>query len=337
MKIKILIISVILIFASLGCTNKKYVYQGETQGSTYNIILYATQNNNFKNKVAKIIDSTLQHIDMVASVFSDSSEISTFNAKDTLINPSADFINLLSKSKEMYHLTNGAFNPAIGPLVKYYGFLKDKGSNKIDTGYVLELLKFTVLDSIKLDSNKKIITKPKKYYLDFNAIATGYTVDKLAKIFDSLKIENYLIEIGGEIYARGSHTNGKPWTVGIEKPPVSLYSPQEVLTKVNIKNTSIVTSGVTRKYHNSANNKRVNHIINPQTGLPIPSNILSVSVISTSCTEADALATAFMTMGVDSTMRFIKKNNNCEVYFILSKLDTFEIKYSQGFEKYLIK
>lgn len=336
MKIKILIISVILIIASLGCTNKKYVYQGETQGSTYNIIFYAKQNNNFKNKVEKIIDSTLQHIDMVASVFNDSSEISTFNAKDTLINPSVDFINLFSTSKEMYHLTNGAFNPAIGPLVKYYGFLKDKGSNKIDTGYILELLKFTVLDSIKLDSNKKIITKPKRYYLDFNAIASGYTVDKLAKIFDSLKIENYLIEIGGEIYAKGSHTNGNPWTVGIEKPPVSIYSPQEVLTKVKVKNTAIVTSGVTRKYHNSAN-KRVNHIINPQTGLPIPSNILSVSVISASCTEADALATAFMIMGVDSTMRFIKKNNNCEVYFILSKLDTFEIKYSQGFEKYLIK
>ncbi len=336
MKTKILIISVILLFVSLGCTNKKYVYQGETQGSTYNIIFYAKQNNNFEKKLNKIIDSTLQHIDMVASVFNDSSEISTFNTKDTLINPSKDFINLLKKSKEMYHLTNGAFNPAIGPLVKYYGFLKDKGSNIIDTGYVLELLKFTVLDSIKLDSNKKIITKPKKYYLDFNAIASGYTVDKLAKIFDSLKIENYLIEIGGEIYAKGSHTNGKPWTVGIEKPPVSIYSPQEVLTKVKVENAAIVTSGVTRKYHNSAN-KRVNHIINPQTGFPIASNILSVSVITASCTEADALATAYMIMGVDSTMRFIKNNNNCEVYFIFSKQDTFDIKYSQGFEKYIIK
>lgn len=336
MKTKILIISLILIFICLGCTNKKYVYQGETQGSTYNIILYAKQNKNFENKVKQIIDSTLQHIDMVASVFNDSSEISIFNAKDTLINPSEDFINLLLKSKKMNLLTNGAFNPAIGPLVKYYGFLKDKGSNEIDTSFVLELLKFTVLDSIKLDSNKKIITKPPKYYLDFNAIASGYTVDKLAKIFDSLKIENYLIEIGGEIYAKGSHTNGNPWTVGIEKPPVSIYSPQEVLTKVKVKNAAIVTSGVTRKYHNSTN-KRVNHIINPQTGFPIPSNILSVSVITDSCTEADALATAFMIMGVDSTMRFIKKNNNCEVYFILSKLDTFEIKYSQGFEQYIIK
>lgn len=335
MKTKILIISVILIITTLGCTNKKYVYQGETQGSTFNIIFYAQQNNNFVQKVNKIIDSTLLRIDMVASVFNDKSEISTFNAKDTISNPSEDFINLLQKSKEMYYLTNGAFNPAIGQLVKYYGFLKDKGSNNIDTINVLELLKFTVLDSIKLDSNKKIITKPKGYYLDFNAIASGYTVDKLAKIFDSLKIENYLIEIGGEVYAKGNHKNGQPWTVGIEKPPASMYSPQEVLTKVLIKNMAIVTSGVTRKYH-FAPNQRVNHIINPITGFPIPSNILSVSVIATSCTQADALATAFMIMGVDSTMSFIEKVKDCEVYFLISERDSFNIKYSKGFEKYIL-
>jgi thiamine biosynthesis lipoprotein len=335
MKTKILIISIILIFATLGCTNKKYVYQGETQGSTFNIIFYAPQNKNFVKKVNKIIDSTLLHIDTVASVFNDKSEISTFNANDTLNNPSEDFINLLQKSKEMYYLTKGAFNPAIGPLVKYYGFLKDKGSNNIDTNHIKELLTLTFLDSIKYDKDKNIITKPKGYYLDFNAIATGYTVDKLAKIFDSLKIENYLIEIGGEVYAKGNHKNGQPWTVGIEKPPVSMYSPQEVLTKVLIKDMAIVTSGVTRKYHNSEN-KRVNHIINPQTGFSIPSNILSVSVIATSCTQADALATAFMIMGLDSTLSFIEKVKDCEVYFIISERDTFNIKYSKGFQKYIL-
>jgi thiamine biosynthesis lipoprotein len=272
---------------------------------------------------------------MVASVFNDSSEISIFNINDTLIDFSDDFLFLYNKSKEIYYNTDGIFNPAIGPLIKYYGFLKDKGTDKIDTQYVKQLLCFTNLDSIKINVEQRKITKPKGYYLDFNAIATGYTVDKIAQNFDKLGIENYLIEIGGEVYAKGSHKNKKPWKVGIEKPPVSMYSPQNVLLKVAIKDKAIVTSGITRKYH-SDNNKKINHIIDPQTGFPIPSNILSVSVIAPNCTDADAYATAFMIMGVDNTLNFIKNMPPYEVFFIIVNKDSFDIKYSDGFANYII-
>ena len=173
--------------------------------------------------------------------------------------------------------------------------------------------------------------------LDFNAIAQGYSVDLIAFFLESKGISNYLVEIGGEVLAKGKKENETLWSIGIEKPYSNKDSEQKLQEIINISNKAIATSGSYRKYYEE-NGLRFSHTINPKTGEPSRNNLLSVTVMADDCMTADAYATAFMVMGLEKSLLMLENNHNLQAYFISSKPDkSFDIYITEGFKSYLKK
>lgn len=324
-----------MLFASCGNRAEKPIrLQGETQGSYYSIIYYDSLQRNLQPQ----IDSLLHDFDLTANLWVDSSIIRRVNRnEDTLV--SEMFCDILLKSIEINRYTEGAFNCKIGTLVKLYGFgfenRQDISDQQIDS----------ILTYIRLDST--IITptdQPGIYSLhklpqiefDFNAIAQGYTSDLIAQLFDRLGLESYLIDIGGEVIAKGTKPNGDNWTVGIERPAETKYSEQQIETAILLNNQSVVTSGNYRKYYEK-DGVRYSHTINPATGKPVSHSLLSVSVVSKESWYADAMATSFMVMGLEKSLQFIEQHpDNPDiqaVFFIYDELGEYKTHATPKFQE----
>ncbi|MBR3986201.1 MAG: FAD:protein FMN transferase [Bacteroidales bacterium] len=307
-----------LLFAACGNkVGQPIRLQGETQGSYYSIIYYDSLQRNFQPQ----IDSLLHDFDLTANLWVDSSIIRRINRnEDTFI--SEMFRDILLKSLEINRYTHGAFNCKIGTLVNLYGFgfenRQDVSNNEIDS-----ILAFIRQDStiITPTDHQGVYTLRKlpQIEYDFNAIAQGYTSDLIAQMFDRLGLESYLVDIGGEVIAKGTKPNGDNWTVGIERPAETKYSTQQIETAILLNNQSVVTSGNYRKYYEK-DGVRYSHTIDPATGHPVSHSLLSVSVVSKESWYADAMATAFMVMGLEKSLQFIEQHPDDPdiqaVYFI---------------------
>ena len=173
-------------------------------------------------------------------------------------------------------------------------------------------MQFVGLDKIKLINNK-IVKEYPEVYLDFNSIAKGFGIDVVARFFNDKNIANYLIEIGGEIRAKGTKKNDEPWIIKLVNP-VDVENGFKV---INLSDKSMATSGNYRKFRISEDGKKYVHTINPKTGFATESNLLSVSVIgAVDCADVDAYATAFMAMGLEKTKEFLENNNELKVILI---------------------
>ena len=195
------------------------------------------------------------------------------------------------------------------------------------------MLTFVDYKKIKLVNGKIVKSNPEST-LDFDAIAQGYSVDIICNYFETLGIFNYLVDVGGEVKARGKKLDNSIWKVGIEKPTKDALSEREVNAVVLLNNKSIATSGSYRKYYEE-NGVRYSHTIDSKTGYPVQHSLLGVSVIADSCIIADAYATAFMVMGVEKSLEFLKTHKNMEAYFIVSNKDSYKIIMTEGFKQYL--
>ena len=189
--------------------------------------------------------------------------------------------------------------------------------------------KLQIKDSVLLKENPNI-------EMDFNAIAQGYSSDLIADFLLSKGINNLLVDIGGEVVARGSKPNGNMWVVGIEKPANNKYSSQQVDVKINLDNMAVVTSGNYRKYYEN-DGVKYSHTINPFTGFPVSHTLLSVSVLAPKAWEADAMATAFMVMGLEKSLKFLEHNPSYEAYFIYDQNGEYKTYSTEGFETVIIK
>ena len=281
--------------------------QGQAQGTYYSIIYYDSQHRNLQTQ----IDSLLNQFDLTASLWVDSSIISRVNSNaDTIVNEM--FYDLLIKSYALNEYTEGAFNCKIGTLVRRYGFginnREDITDAQIDSLLTLIQQDQSVCETIN-DSTFVVRHKTPEIEYDFNAIAQGYSVDMLAHMFNELGIHSYLIDVGGEVIAKGTKPNGDNWSVGIERPAENKYDAQEVEVAINLRNKSVVTSGNYRKYYEK-DGVRYSHTIDPATGRPVNHTLLSASVVSHESWYADAMATAFMVMGLDKALQFINDHSD---------------------------
>jgi thiamine biosynthesis lipoprotein len=307
-----------LLFAACGNkVGQPIRLQGETQGSYYSIIYYDSLQRNFQPQ----IDSLLHDFDLTANLWVDSSIIRRINRnEDTLI--SEMFRDILLKSLEINRYTHGAFNCKIGTLVNLYGFgfenRQDVSNNEIDSILAFIRQDSTIITPTDHQGVYALRKLPQIEY-DFNAIAQGYTSDLIAQMFDRLGLESYLVDIGGEVIAKGTKPNGDNWTVGIERPAETKYSTQQIETAILLNNQSVVTSGNYRKYYEK-DGVRYSHTIDPATGHPVSHSLLSVSVVSKESWYADAMATAFMVMGLEKSLQFIEQHPDDPdiqaVYFI---------------------
>ena len=261
------------------------------------------------------IDSLIHIMNESLSTYMPNSDISKINSGDTTIIVDALFQEVFKKSAKIYKETEGAFDPTIGILVNAWGFGPETGLSQMEQRTVDSLLVYVGFDQVYLE-NGKLIKKYPETYLDFNANAKGFAVDVIARYLESKEIFNYLIEIGGEIRARGVNSKHQSWRIAIEEP--NFDGSRSFQTIITLKNESIATSGNYRKFKiDSLSGEKYAHTIDTQTGYPSKSNLLSASVIGNlDCADVDAYATAFMAMGLDKTKRFLEKNDEIKAFLI---------------------
>ena len=286
---------------------KDFVLKGFVFGTSYKIT-YLNADENYK----KSLDSLFLLVNNSVSTYIETSDISQINQGNTNISVDEIFSEVFKKSKKIHKETDGFFDPTVGNLVNAYGFgPKDEKINLTDI-QILEQMQFVGLDKIKLIDNK-IVKEYPEVYLDFNSIAKGFGIDVVARFFNDKNIANYLIEIGGEIRAKGTKKNDEPWIIKLVNP-VDVENGFKV---INLSDKSMATSGNYRKFRISEDGKKYVHTINPKTGFATESNLLSVSVIgAVDCADVDAYATAFMAMGLEKTKEFLENNNELKVILI---------------------
>lgn len=328
MKVLIHIISCIIILSGCKSENKLLIkIDGEAQGTTWHISYLSEDTVNYKRD----IDSILKDIDQSLSTYIPVSIISRINNNESNVLADKYFIDVFNKSTEVSDRTTGLFDVTVGPLVNAWGFGFTKKAT-IDSTRIDSLLEFVGYKMVRLEGNKVIKAKP-QIILDFNAIAQGYSVDVLSAYLEDKGINNYLVEIGGELKAKGKK-NDENWKVGIDQPLENNTAEREIGAVIELDNRALCTSGNYRKFYEE-NGKKYAHILDPRKGFPAKQNILSATVLADNGITADAYATAFMIMGLESSKRFLSDNKdlNLEVYFIYDEKGLWKTYSSESLKK----
>ena len=329
-KFLLLLLPLISLFSF--CTPQKVEYKvidGETQGTTYHI-KYKVNDDSINPAE---ITSLLHDIDLSMSAYIENSIISRINKNDPDVKTDTLFNDVYKASVEIHKLTGGLFDITCGPLVKAWGFMPT-GHLQLDSFKVDSLKQFVGMNKINLN-NDQIIKEDPRIQIDVNAIAQGYTVDYVANYLESKGITDYIIEIGGEVRTKGINDKAEPWKVGIDKPQEN-EEYRELQVIVSISGKSLATSGSYRKFIQE-NGIKYSHTVNPVTGYPTHHNLLSVTIITDNCTNADGFATGLMVMGLEKAKEFIENNPSLQAYFIYSD-ENGELKTwnSKGLEKFLV-
>jgi len=285
--------------------------EGYAQGSTYHITYYDKEGRNFQTEIEKI----LSDFDQSVSTYISTSIISRINANEKNVIVDSYFIACFNKAKEVWKNTKGAFDPTVYPLVNAWGFGPGK-KEKLEQSKIDSILKFVGFDLIKLKGNK-VIKKDPRVALDFNAFAQGYSVDVVAAFLNLKKIDSYIVEIGGEVYAKGKKNNGDNWLVGIEKPIDNKESQNPLKALVKLENRAIATSGNYRRFVVIDGVKYAHHL-DPKTGYPAKNSLLSASIFAKDCISSDANATGILVMGLEKAKMFLAKHKELQAYLIYS-------------------
>ncbi|MDC6365983.1 MULTISPECIES: FAD:protein FMN transferase [Flavobacteriaceae] len=298
----------------LGCAPKTWIKNqnvGNALGTTYSIIYIADAELDFQ----KEIDSTFQVLNQSLSTYIPSSDISRINDGDSTVVVDAMFKEVYEVSNEVYEVSKGYFDPTIGVLVNAWGFGPGE-QIQLDSLKVDSLLSYVGWDKVQLNSNNTITKSHPAIRFDFNAVAKGYAIDRLGALLDAKGIENYLVEVGGEILAKGQNLiSQKQWTVGIDDPQVEAGRQLKLI--VSIKDKAMASSGNYRKFRiDPETGEKYVHTINPKTGYTKNSYVLAASVVTNTCAEADAYATAFMAMDLEESKAILKENDALEAYII---------------------
>jgi thiamine biosynthesis lipoprotein len=303
--------------------------QGPAQGSTFSISYLVPEGVDYR----KDIDSILKSMDQQMSLWVENSEISRLNRGDSVY-LSNDFQGVILKSIYISELTNGDFDITIAPLIKAWGFSGGTRKDSINVDSLMNYVGYKGLVASRPGPMLEKFALPKGYQIDVNAIAQGYTVDIVSNFFRNANVHNYMIEIGGEVRCKGTNIDGRKWRIGIEQPQEERAAGQ-YQTIVVLDTMSLATSGNYRKFWVDERGQRVVHTIDPETGQPVISNLLSVSIIANNATFADALATACMVSGIARAKAMVERFPNTEGYFIVgNKYGEFEVQTTSNWSQY---
>jgi thiamine biosynthesis lipoprotein len=327
---QLLFLGLVLIVAS--CTGSKSYHKNEgfIFGTVYHIVY------NHHTDLHEGLKHKLYEVDMSLSTYKDSSIISRINTNDDTVVPDDYFLRVFEKAVEVTKKTGGAFDMTVAPLVNAWGFGFSKKAT-VSPELIDSLLVFVGMSKVSFIDGR-IVKQDARTMLDASAIAKGYGVDVLASFLEEQGVENYMVEIGGEIRVKGKNGKGQLWRVAIDKP---VDNPSRDNTEcesvLSLNNVALATSGNYRNFYYE-NGKKYAHTISPFTGFPVQSDVLSASVIAPDCMTADAYATAFMVLGLKKSMEIVEADPELDAYFICSGAEgEMVIKYSKGFEKYIME
>ena len=301
--------------------------QGGIFGTLYSVIYQS--NENLKSE----IETELNRFDYSLSPFKEQSIISKVNRNEPVELDSL-FINVFNRAQEISAITDGAFDITVAPLVNAWGFGFKQGvfpdSIKVDS-----LLQHIGFNKIKLIEGKVVKENP-EIILDCSAIAKGYAVDVIGDYLESKGIKNYMVDIGGEVLAKGVNPDGKDWSIGLNKPIDDETSQNnEIELVIKLRNKALATSGNYRNYYIKDGQKYA-HTINPKTGFPIQHNILSATVLANDCMTADALATSFMVVGLDKSLEILSKIDGVDACLIYTdEKGGYQTYFTEGIKEFI--
>jgi thiamine biosynthesis lipoprotein len=328
---KIFSIIFVLILFSAACQPKKSEYtklSGFAQGTSYSITYENSNNEDYSSD----IDSILKAFDKSCSIYDSTSIISKINNNDPAVEADDWFIRVFNKSVEVNKSSGGALDITVGPIVRAWGFgtepIAKHGKAHIDS-----LLQFVGMEKVRLEG-RKVIKKYPEVSLDVNAVAQGYSVDVVSQFLEGKGIQNYLVEIGGEVHCKGTNAKNKLWRVGIDRPSDDNISPGgELQAIIELDNQSLTTAGNYRKFF-VENGVKYGHTIDPKTGYPAKNTLLSATVVCDDAITADAWDTAFMVLGLEQSKEVLKSLPGIEVYFIYSdEQGNYQVYCSEGLAK----
>jgi len=312
------------------------VITGPTMGTTYAVKLYHTDGETGADALRQQIDDLLERINDQMSTWRPASELSRFNkSRDSGWVPvSAEIASVVEAAATISALSDGAFDVTVGPIVNLWGFGPERSDARPPSEQHIERTMERVgYRQLAVRASPSALRKQRPdIYVDLSAIAKGFAVDEVARLLDERHIQSYLVEIGGELRARGSKPDGSPWKVAIERP---LPGERSVQSVVVLRDHAIATSGDYRNYVEK-DGARYSHTINPRTGRPIAHGLASVSVITASAMRADALATAIMVMGPEQGYRLAEREA-LAVQLIIRSGDDFRVLATPQFESLLLR
>jgi len=315
-----------------GCesSNSEIIYSGSVMGTTYEVKIISSKR--ITPAMNKLIDTKLQNINKIFTTYDKSSELMILNESPINIPQivSSDMMSVLAVAQDVYKKTNGSFDPTVASLVNLWGFGPQLSAQQIPNDQeIVSLLNLIGLNKLLIDKEKNLVTRLTDIKIDLSAIAKGYAVDCIARLLDGYKIENYLVEVGGELRMKGNNANGTNWIIAIERPYFIQTGAQEV---IQITNSGLATSGDYRNFFEK-DGSRYSHMIDPRSGYPIKHNLVSATVIAKSTTEADAFSTAMMVLGPQQAIK-VAKENNLAVYLIIKNGENFDTIFSKEFNQY---
>ena len=312
---------------------REHLIQGRTMGTTYHIKVVAAASEDLSGLKEKI-ERRLLELNQVFSTYIKSSEIGRFNALQQTgqkFEVSDDFMQVMRAARDIHRLSEGAWDGTVNPLVDLWSFGPTRREPRMPSADAIKALVPKIgFEHIQIKEPNFLVKNLAEVTLDLNAIAKGYAVDQVSELVAAAGYKNYLVEIGGEVYAAGLRPDGQRWRVGINRPQKDAAF-NAVYRVVSVFNQAFATSGDYRNFF-VLNGVRYSHVIDPRSGYPVSNGVVSVSIIADNCTLADGLATAIMVMGAEKGIRLVDRLPNVEAFIVVEDSDGSLADFSsQGF------
>ena len=301
---------------------QEVLLEGKTMGTTYHVKVISGWLTPV-GSLQKQIDVRLKEINQSMSVFKKDSEITNFNNLKTpgeKFAVSKDFYQVMALAKKLHEWTDGAWDGTVMPLVNLWGFGNQGPKNGVPDAAALRKARLRVgFEHISVGPDQILSKAKPDVTLDLASIAKGYGVDAVAAVIRKNGFSDFLVEIGGEVYAAGVRKDGNPWRIGINRPEKDT-APTQVYCALPLNNMALATSGDYRNYF-EINGVRYSHVIDPRTGYPVANGVVSVSILVTTCTIADGLATAVMVMGHEKGLALVNRLPGVECFIVVRETD----------------
>lgn len=309
-----------LIFAS--CSQKYFTTDGRAWATTYHIVYSSPAD--LSDSITKEIDA----IDNELSLFNPSSELSAVNdgITDSI---GRRFAEVFALGKYVWSISGGVYDPTVGPIAELWGFGRSEGLTPTDSAIAVALTAVGMGDC-HVDGNR-IIKKTPDTRFDFSSIAKGYGIDCIADMFERNGVEDYMIEIGGEVLARGVNPKGRAWHIQIDSPEGGMAHKALGIKALGPDRTALASSGNYRNIRTDSLGRRYGHTLSPLTGRPAETSVVAVTIEAPSCALADAVATACMASGCADSALAIVDRSACEALIVACQGDTLAIVKSNGF------
>lgn len=323
-----LLISLAVFYSCVEKEKAFKTYEGEIFGTYYRIQVV-----DLGEDLQPEFDSVFALINAASNSYIQESEVSRFNQEGKLLRPSFTFKDMMDSAAKYHGLSEGYFEPTLYPLIKSWGFSFEQ-REAMDSLKVSEMLGLIGFEPMIQVADSGYFAAKTGVMLDITGLGEGYAIDKLVEVVERNRIADYMVEIGGEMKAKGLNSRNANWTIGIEDPAqAEMGVTSTMLTKVELDNRSISSSGNYRKFYIDEAGNRRPHILDPKTGFPVSHSMVSVSVLAPSATQADALATAFMSMGPEKAKILAESLPGVEAMFVIGGKEKLEMEFTSGFPK----